>query len=109
MSSRDFAQGLAFSPNGLRIAVGGDTISVYDSTTGEELAPVDWYARHAGPLAYHPDGSSIASVIEGKTVKVFEAQGRELPATSHSKAVRRHPGRTGGQLGPGTRRAWCHR
>jgi hypothetical protein len=72
---------VAFSPDGQRLAVGGDdgTVKVWEARTGQELLSL---RGHAGPVysvAFSPDGARLATGSYDRTVKVWDARtGQEL-------------------------------
>lgn len=73
-------QAVTFSPDGSRIATGGDDKSVraWDAVRGVGLFVV---TEHGGPVnavAYHPDGRRIASGSSDNTVRVCDADNRLL-------------------------------
>ena len=64
MKSHDAGAGetLAYSPDGRRIAVGGDgTVTVWDAATGRELLTLRGHTGLVLGVAYSPDGRRIAS------------------------------------------------
>jgi WD40 repeat protein len=79
-------RGLAFSPDGKRLAsaTGDNTVKVWDARTGQELLAL---GKHTGPItsvAFSPDGQRLASaspdgLFGPGTVKIWNAQtGQEL-------------------------------
>jgi hypothetical protein len=79
---RGFPCGLAFSPDGSRLAIdAGTTIYVHDGLTLERLGA--WKAKYSyvPGLAWSPDGRLLARTDNTTTVRVFEvATGRQVLA-----------------------------
>jgi WD40 repeat protein/serine/threonine protein kinase len=81
----EFVRGLAFSPDGRRLAVvsqGRDQpqgqLNVWDAATGQELLTVKAQARFGPGLAYSPDGRLLATTDAG-TVRLRDAAtGKEV-------------------------------
>jgi WD40 repeat protein/serine/threonine protein kinase len=85
---------VAFSPDGKRLATGGDTldatkqhivageVKVWDAQTGRELLTLKRSKRSANSVAFSPDGKRLASAgggLAGSEFKVLDAQtGEEL-------------------------------
>jgi WD40 repeat protein len=83
--------GLAFSPDGTRIASGnGDgTVSVWDAASGKVLVILRGHARVVSGVAFSPDGRRIATAGTDHTVKVWDApSGQEvLTLRGHGEPV----------------------
>jgi eukaryotic-like serine/threonine-protein kinase len=74
---------LAFSPDGHRLASASDdqTVKIWDSDTGKELAALKGHAGSVTSVAFSPDGQRVASASQDQTVKIWDsATGKELVA-----------------------------
>jgi len=70
-------EGLAWSPDGTRIASGGQddhTVKVWDVRTGEALVTYAGHSDSVERVAWSPDGTRIASASYDGTVQVWEAR-----------------------------------
>jgi hypothetical protein len=65
---------VAFSPDGQRLASGGDDHKVrfWDSATGKELLAVDSHAGTVWGVAFSPDGERVACANEDGSVHLLE-------------------------------------
>jgi WD40 repeat protein len=67
---------IAFSPDGLTLAVGaGRTITLWDPATLSERAGLKGHAMEVSALAFTPDGSELVSGGIDRTVRVWDAAG----------------------------------
>ncbi|REJ93330.1 MAG: hypothetical protein DWQ34_05675 [Planctomycetota bacterium] len=67
--------GVAFSPDGARLAAcGADrSLRVFDVATGEEQIHVEDHADWVMDVAWSPDGTRLVTASRDKTAKVFDA------------------------------------
>jgi|GEM_PF-371180 len=88
---RESVTSVVFSPDGTKIASGSEdnTIKVWESATGKELATLSGHSDRVTSVAFSPDGSRIASGSWDKTIKVWEsATGKEVATfAGHSESV----------------------
>jgi WD40 repeat protein len=82
---------VAFSPDGARLATGGNTrwARIWDATSGHQLLEV----RHGPPttvrsVAFSPDGTRLATGSDDKSARIWDAtSGQQLLEVRHDKAV----------------------
>jgi WD40 repeat protein/DNA-binding SARP family transcriptional activator len=78
---QDWVFGVAFSPDGKRLATssGDQTAKVWDAGTGAELFTLSGHSAEVIALAFSPDGTRLATGSADGTAKVWDAnRGGEL-------------------------------
>ena len=64
---------LTFSPDGTRLAAGGDgRIWIYDTTSGAQFAMLSGYTERVRALAFAPDNALLASGSEDNTLRLWD-------------------------------------
>jgi WD40 repeat protein/tRNA A-37 threonylcarbamoyl transferase component Bud32 len=66
--------GVAFSPDGTRLATGGDTARAWDARTGRLLLECRRPAPRVLSAVYSPDGTRLATVGEDKRARLWDAR-----------------------------------
>jgi WD40 repeat protein len=78
---RDLVEGIAFSPDGTRLATASwdRTAKVWDASTGEALLTLRGHNNGVDAIAFNPDGTRLATASWDTTAKVWDAStGQEL-------------------------------
>jgi WD40 repeat protein/tRNA A-37 threonylcarbamoyl transferase component Bud32 len=124
-TGKDPAVGLAFSPDGQRLACSGSdqTIRFLDVATRTEIVVLPGHTGIIWDVAFSPDGQRLASAGDDGTMKVWELaterevftcqghstsvmsaafspDGSRLASASHDRTVRLWDARTGQAVGP---------
>ena len=70
-----FSNGVAFSPDGKRLATASadQTVKVWDSASGQELLTLKGHAGEVMCVAFSPNGKWLATASHDQTVKVWDA------------------------------------
>jgi WD40 repeat protein/tRNA A-37 threonylcarbamoyl transferase component Bud32 len=79
--SKDSINGVAFSPDGTRIASASQdgSVCLCDATTGKELLCLTGHTDWVSCVAFSPDGKWLASAAYDRSVKVWDAAtGRQV-------------------------------
>jgi len=73
--------GVAYSPDGKRMATGGMSLKIWDMESGRELRSLNGHTGMINSVAYSPDGKRIVSGSMDKTVKIWDTENGRLIRT----------------------------
>jgi WD40 repeat protein len=71
---RYIVNGVAFSPDGTRIATASDdhTARIWDTTTGTTITTLTSHTGHVNSIAFSPDGTRIATASHDHTARIWD-------------------------------------
>src|SRR5439155_10273870 len=86
--------GLAFSPDGTRLAAGcrDKAVRLWDVATGEEVAELHGHSDYVHAVAFSPDGTRLASGSGDFTVRLWDTFPLAERLRARDEARARRPG-----------------
>ncbi len=80
VTTPDMQFGVAFSPDGARLAAGGadNSIRIFHVDSGAQERLIEQHADWVFSLAWSPDGTRVASASRDKSARVFDARSGQM-------------------------------
>jgi WD40 repeat protein len=82
IATRQAVTGLALSPDGKTLAVSGDGLQLWSTTTGQRTAAALPGAGTPGPAAFSPDGAQLAAVSADGRARVWNVATQRQTGTA---------------------------
>jgi WD40 repeat protein len=79
LGRRSHIMGVAFSPDGKRVALADNPVRLYDAASGAEIAQCKGHQNGVLCVAFSPDGKTLASGSHDQSIRLWDpATGKEL-------------------------------